>query len=104
MQTGMWGASGIVRWICAAFAAFFVLGGPVPDSEAATNQLFGFNEWANPSNFAVQRGMNMPVRRINVGWNVVQSSDSSTWDWSDFDSQYQAIVGAGLKPLIVAVA
>jgi VCBS repeat-containing protein len=93
----------IVPLVCAAVAALF-FAGPVSDSHAATTQLFGFNEFVNPGDFAMQREINAPVRRFNVGWNEVQRTDSSTWDWTDYDRQYEAILAAGLKPLIVAVA
>ena len=98
----MWPPGSIARWACAALATLFVAG-PVTESHAASNQLVGFNEWPNPSTFAIQRNMNAPVRRINVGWNDVQGTDASTWDWSKYDPQYQAMIAAGIQPLIVAI-
>jgi polysaccharide biosynthesis protein PslG len=69
---------------------------------AATGQtLFGINEAPIPADYPLQRALNAPVRRMVMGWNVVERTPGA-WDWSQYDSDYEVVLAAGLRPLIVA--
>ncbi len=69
-------------------------------ASASVTTMFGFNEWNDPSNYYLQPQLNMPVRRMLMGWNQVQPT-AGTWDWSQSDTVYSALLAEGLKPLIV---
>lgn len=74
-----------------------------PADLSGGQKLVGFNEDPDPSRYSLQASLGMPVRRISVPWNGLQPAPDS-WDWSQYDAQYSALLTAGLRPLIVAVA
>lgn len=63
----------------------------------------GFNETAGPDTYPLQAELGVPVRRMLVGWNQVQPTAGS-WDWSQTDAEYEDLLAAGLRPLLVALA
>lgn len=74
-----------------------------PRASASVTTMFGFNEWNDPSNYSLQPQLNMPVRRMLMGWNVVQPTANS-WDWGQSDAVYTALLRNRLRPLIVIQA
>jgi hypothetical protein len=62
--------------------------------------LFGFNEWPNPANYALQRSTGGLVRRISIGWNQIEATRGS-YDWTSTDARYRSVRDAGLRPLLL---
>lgn len=65
--------------------------------------MFGFNDAAGASSYALQERVGAPVRRILVGWNEVQPGPT-TWTWGQTDAAYAGMLRAHLRPLFVLVA
>jgi hypothetical protein len=85
----------------AAVALFAVVGlTNVGLASASVTTQFGFNEWNDPSNYSLQAQLNTPIRRMLIGWNEVQSG-WATWDWSQSDTVYAALLAHRLMPLIM---
>jgi polysaccharide biosynthesis protein PslG len=62
---------------------------------------FGFNTYTSRRTITEQRSLGATVSRLFVDWAVVQPSPGQ-WNWRQTDSEYAAMVAAGLHPLIVA--
>ena len=63
--------------------------------------LFGFNTYTTTRTIAEQKSVGATVSRLFVDWALVEPSPGQ-WDWQQTDSEYAAMVAAGLHPLIVA--
>jgi hypothetical protein len=61
----------------------------------------GFND--DPGNYPLQAGVAANIRRMPVAWSLVEPA-AGTWTWKQFDDQYASLTGAGLRPLVVALA
>jgi hypothetical protein len=61
----------------------------------------GFNTYTSDRTIAEQQEVGATVSRLFVDWAAVEPSQGQ-WDWQQSDQQYQALIAAGLKPLIVA--
>lgn len=72
--------------------------GPVA---ASAPLLFGFNAYITPMTVAEERTVGGTIARLFVPWWRVEPAQGS-WDWGEFDREYQEILQGGLRPLIVA--
>jgi hypothetical protein len=64
---------------------------------------FGFNAYTDPGSLKLQAQVGATVRRLNVSWTQVQPLPGQ-WNWTAYDRQYQEILDAGLKPLVMVFA
>lgn len=84
--------------LAVAVGAVLVLG-----HESARQVDYGFNDGAGRQSYRLQAELGAPVRRILVGWNEVQPTESD-WHWGLIDGAYAALRKAHLRPLLVALA
>jgi hypothetical protein len=63
---------------------------------------FGFNSWISSQNLALQKQIGLPIRRFFVYWSSAEPAQGQ-WNWQQSDQQYQAVLAAGLRPMIVAM-
>ncbi len=63
--------------------------------------VFGFNTYTSQRTITEQRSLGATASRLFVDWALVQPSPGQ-WNWHQADSEYAAMVAAGLHPLIVA--
>lgn len=73
------------------------------ESSASGAKVFGFNGSPIPWQFSRQKALNAPLRRMIVNWQAVQPVGPDTWRWRAYDEDYESVVNAGLRPLIVVV-
>jgi hypothetical protein len=69
----------------------------------AKEMQFGFNAYTDPDSLKLQAQTGATVRRLNISWTQVQPLPGQ-WDWTAYDRQYQEILNAGLKPLVMVFA
>lgn len=62
---------------------------------------FGFNTYTSPRTIAEQKELGGSVSRLFVDWSLVQPA-ANQWSWQHTDSEYAAMVAAGLHPVVVA--
>jgi hypothetical protein len=65
--------------------------------------ILGFNEDPTPRSVDLQSRLGVDVRRILVGWNVVEPFPG-VFNWAQFDAAYSRLRSRGLRPLLVATA
>ncbi len=64
--------------------------------------VLGFNTYVTAQTISEQKRLGARTSRLFVPWAGVEAIPGD-WDWQQSDQQYAQLVGAGLRPLIVAV-